>query len=600
MGSAIIGAPYFHGVFPEVAAWIAQQSGLLHADALPSGPFKRVLAWFEPPALADEDDTRRARLLSRVILVMMVLAAIGCVAGVVEQRNDLRITLSFYGVVWAWLIGMGVFVRRGHVKLAAWVLSILFWLMIALVTLLFGGLKAQNATAFAVCILLLGGVVGGRAAFSMALASAGWCGFVAWLELSGKLPAAVEPYSPINAWAAVTITVLLTSVLLRTSLESLERMHVRAEQAARERDEALRRSIQGQKMELVGNLTSGIAHDFNNLLTVMRSVSDVLRQELPHGSTSVTQLLDDLDDATSRATLMTRQVLSFGRTAISGPETLDLSAVVLELQGMLPRLVGPNIDITVHAPLGANIEASRAAIEQILLNLVVNSREAMPQGGCLNVSVETEASRVVLITEDTGVGMDEATQQRLFEPFFTTKSTGTGLGLATVRELTERFAGTISVQSSRGQGSRFELRFPRSSVRSEIARTGQTDRPPAVVPPLRLLLVEDDALVRRSLCRWLNAEGFEVSSANDGREALAMLDRSHDIACVISDISMPHLDGEQLATELSAHYPGLPLVLVSGDRAPLAGVLTQGKRAFVPKPLSQRALTEAIAQVLST
>ena len=118
--------------------------------------------------------------------------------------------------------------------------------------------------------------------------------------------------------------------------------------------------------------------------------------------------------------------------------------------------------------------------------------------------------------------------------------------------------------------------------------------------PLRLLLVEDDALVRRSLCRWLNAEGFEVSSAVDGQEALAVLRSTGDIACVISDISMPHLDGEQLARALSEHYPELPLVLVSGDRAPRSGILTQGKRAFVPKPLSRRALAEAIAQVLSS
>jgi signal transduction histidine kinase len=563
------------------------------------GFLKRILAWFEPPPLADEDDARRARLLSRLILVMMLLAAMGCVAGLLEPRNDLRVTLAFYAVVGAWLIGLGAFVRRGRIKLVAWALSTLFWLMIALVTLLFGGLKAQNATAFGVCILLLGSVVGGRAAFSMALASAGWCAFIAWLELSGKLPEPIEPYSPINAWAAVTITVLLTSVLLRASLESLEHMHARADSAARERDEALRRSIQGQKMELVGNLTSGIAHDFNNLLTVMRSVSDVLRRELSDEA-KVSHLLDDLDDATSRATLMARQVLSFGRTARSGPETLDLSAVVLDFQSMLPRLLGPGIEITVHAPLGANIEASRAAIEQILLNLVVNSKEAMPEGGALRITVEALSAHVSLVTEDTGVGMDEATQKRLFEPFFTTKASGTGLGLSTVRELTERFAGTISVRSSPGAGARFELQFPRSSKRVEANRSsGQTDRPPAVVAPLRVLLVEDDALVRRSLVRWLNAEGFEVSSAADGKEALAVLSRGGDIGCVISDISMPHLDGEQLATALSTLYPNLPLVLVSGDRAPVTGVSMQGRRAFVPKPLSQRALTEAIAQVLS-
>ncbi len=351
-------------------------------------------------------------------------------------------------------------------------------------------------------------------------------------------------------------------------------------------------------MELVGNLTSGIAHDFNNLLTVMRSVSDVLRHELPNRSSNLTSLLDDLDDATSRATLLTRQVLSFGRNAISGPETLDLSAVVLDLARMLPRLLGPNIEIDVQAEPGAIIQASRAALEQILLNLVVNSKEAMTEGGSLRISVGREGEFVSFVTEDTGGGMAEATQARLFEPFFTTKATGTGLGLTTVKELTERFAGTIAVQSSLGRGTRFELRFP-SSATSPETRRATTDRPPAVLPHLRLLLVEDDRLVRRSLSRWLSTEGFDVVVAADGEEALKMLEQDAEIACVISDISMPHLDGEQLALALSEQRPHLPLVLVSGNRAPLARILTHPKRAFVPKPLNQRALVDAISQVLA-
>ena len=568
------------------------------AGELRLGPLKYVYSWFEPPVLANEDDARRARLLSRLLFVMLGLAALGCSAALLESRNSLRVTLSFYGLVFAWLVGLTAFVRRGRIVLAAWVLSLLFWVMIAVVTLLFGGLQAQNATAFAVCILLLGSVVGGRAAIFMSVVTAAWCGFVAWLELRGALPQPIQPYSPINAWASVTITVLLTSVLLRTSLESLRSMHERAESAARERDEALRRSIQGQKMELVGNLTSGIAHDFNNLLTVMRSVSDVLRHELPNGPSNVTSLLDDLDDATSRATLLTRQVLSFGRNAMAEPETLDLSAVVLDLARMLPRLLGPNVEIDVQAAPGAFIQASRAALEQILLNLVVNSKEAMPRGGSLRISVSTAGAFVSFVTEDSGAGMDEATQARLFEPFFTTKASGTGLGLTTVKELTERFAGSVTVQSSLGRGTRFELRFP-SSATSPEARRATTDRPPALLPRLRLLLVEDDRLVRRSLSRWLSAEGFDVVVAADGEEALQILAHDAEISCVISDISMPHLDGEQLAVALSEQRPQLPLVLVSGNRAPLARVLTHPKRAFVPKPLNQRALVDAIGQVLA-
>lgn len=211
---------------------------------------------------ASDDGARRAQLLNRLLGAMLGLAVLGGASALLEPRNDWRVTVFFYGLVILWLIGVGVIVRRGRVVLAAWILSSFFWLTIAAVTILFGGMQGSgNAASFTVCILLLGGVVGGRAAVIMAVVSSIWCALVTWLELHGKLPPPIAPYSPINAWGGVTITLLLTSVLLRTSIESLEQMHARADQAARERDEALRRSIQGQKMELVGNLTSGIAHD---------------------------------------------------------------------------------------------------------------------------------------------------------------------------------------------------------------------------------------------------------------------------------------------------------------------------------------------------
>ncbi len=534
-----------------------------------------------------------------MLMAMVGLALLSLLSALLEPRNKVSVTLFFYGTVLAWLIGVGFFARRGHVLVAGWVLSIFFWLLIAVVTLLFGGMQGQNAGCFTVCILLLGSVVNGRVAVIMAIVTCIWCAFVGYLELHGLLPKPLGPYSPINAWAAISVTVLLTSVLLASSLESLQQMHARAEQSAHERDEALRRSIQGQKMELVGNLTSGIAHDFNNLLTVMCNVSELLRMERMAERSEVASLLDDLDEATSRATLMTGQLLSLGRAPVAGPEVVDMSAVVRGLARMLPRLLGSGVQLDVDAKTTALVEASPAALQQIVLNLAVNAKDALPEGGRIGISVSTLPGQVVLRTEDGGVGMDEATRARIFEPFFTTKSSGTGLGLATVRELVTRYGGTIDVQSTLGKGSSFEVRFPERTPDIEPRRVRQpSDRPPAPSGQRRLLLVEDDQLVRRSLTRWLISDGYEVIAVADGQEALSVLKAAGDIACVVSDIAMPGIDGERLASLLAEQQPTLPVVLLSGNRTPSASFAASPLRAFVPKPLSQTTLADALARLL--
>jgi len=534
-----------------------------------------------------------------MLAAMIGLTVVGLGSSLLEPRNDVKVTGLFYGIVLAWLVGVGFFLRRGRVVTAGWILAIFFWLLIAIVTILFGGMQGENAACFTVCILLLGSVVSARAAVVMAIVTSAWCAFVSVLELRHLLPAPLGPYSPINSWAAITITVLLTSVLLRSSLESLQNMHARAEQSARERDEALRRSIQGQKMELVGNLTSGIAHDFNNLLTVMCNVSELLRVEKVAERPDVASLLDDLDEATSRATLMTGQLLSLGRAPSAGSEAIDVSVVVKGLARMLPRLLGTSIQLEVAALGPAVVDASRAALEQIVLNLAVNAKDAMPDGGLIRILVSSSDEQVSLVTEDNGGGMDAATRARIFEPFFTTKASGTGLGLATVRQLVSRFGGTIEVESTLGKGTRFEVRLPLHRPAVESGRTVlPSDRPPPLSRQRRLLLVEDDQLVRRSVTRWLLSEGFEVIAVADGEEALSMLKAAGDIACVVSDIAMPGLDGERLAAMLAELQPQLPVVLVSGNRIPNSTFSASPLRAFVPKPLSQATLAQALARML--
>jgi signal transduction histidine kinase len=543
------------------------------------------------------DDERRARLLRRLTWLMLGLAALGAGAAVLETRNQAWVTASFYGVVIAWLIVVAWVTRRGRLVLAAWLLTSMFWLLIALVTVMFGGLQGETAACFTVCVLLLGSLVSGRSALLVALVSAAWCGGIAIVEVRGGLPAPLAPYSAINSWAAVTITLILTAVLLANSLDRLRALHARAEASARERDEALRRSIEGQKMELVGKVSAGIAHDFNNLLTVMMSVAEVLRRQLG-AAPATASLLDALDESISRATLLSRQLVALGHGRRAAGEVVDAGEVVAGLARMLPHLLGHRITVDTRAPAGAFVAAPRVALEHIVLNLAVNAKVARPAGGRLRLLVEAGAATVTLIVEDEGAGMDAATRARIFEPFFTTKPTGTGLGLATVQRLVGDLGGAIVVDSEPDRGARFAVELPR-------AEPAAVPRPPAPrrrgkPPPLvrRVLVVEDDAAVRRTITQWLVADGFEPIPVAGGIEALAIAEATTELACVVSDLSMPGMDGETLASRLAVLRPSLPVVLISGDRAPASAAMEGGRRSFVAKPLAHATVSEAVAAAL--
>ena len=543
-----------------------------------------------------DDQRRKAELLVSVIRTMVVVVTVGGLVSLLDPDNDRRITAVFYAAVYAALFWLSRVVRRGRVQLVGAAISGFFWLLIAFVILFFGGMKGENAATFGVCVMLAGALVGGQAAVVVAVVSVLWCAVVAWLELHQSLPRQLGTYSPINGWAAVTVMLIMVSVLLRNSLASLRAMNAQANESARERDEALRRSIQAQKMELVGNLASGVAHDFNNLLTVIRSASEGLREVVPEGTPEAPELLDDLDAATSRAVLMTRQLLSFGRPHDAALAPVDVGPLVRDLEPMLRRLVGASITVEVEVACGAVVLASRVGFEQILLNLAVNARDAMPKGGVLALSLGVEGAHAVLRVRDTGTGMDAATQARIFAPFFSTKATGTGLGLATVSDLVRRFGGSIHVASAPGAGATFTIRLPRAETAARVVSTA----PPAAAAarrPQRILLAEDDVLVRRATVRLLEQANLEVVAVTNGAEALALLQPAHGFTCVVSDVVMPVMDGEAFAARLAEVEPSLPLVLMSGNRQPKAELVAAPHRAFVEKPVDAATLLGAIDDV---
>lgn len=548
----------------------------------------------------DAEEVRRVHLLTRLVATMAVLTLIGAISAWFAPGNDLLVTALFYACVWAWLGTIYVLARRGHVASATWIFAASFWVLIAGVTLFFGGMQGQNASTFAVCTLLIGSVVGGRAALGVAAASSAWCAYVAHLEVSGHLPKQWGPYSPINAWGTVTITVSLTTVLLLTSLQSLREAYAKAQRTAAERDEALRRAVQSQKMELVGNLTSGIAHDLNNLLTVIVGATDVLREEAKTKDDEARGLVEDLDDAASRAALMTRQLLAFGRTPADERQVINAGDIVSAIGKMLPRVLGSAVTVSLEVAHDCWVLGSRSGLEQIVLNLAVNARDAMPDGGTLQIQLTGTPDRVILLARDSGGGIPAHVRERVFEPFFTTKATGTGLGLSTVRRIMDHHQGTIELENTSEAGTTFRLWFPRVNAPAlgkpveELPSSPNSGR-----PRLRVLVVEDDPLVRQTLVRSLDRDTYDVMAVSNGIEALSFLEAGSNVHCIVSDVAMPQLDGEGLARFLEREYAHLSLVLISGNREPSFNVASRVRSTFLRKPFSGHDLRVAIERVTS-
>lgn len=550
-----------------------------------------------PAAPQDPELVHQVHLLTRLLFAMAVLTVVGALAALFDPHNDLAVTALFYLTVWSWFGLVYTLARRGQVTTATWFFATSFWLLIAGVTLFFGGMQGQNASTFAVCTLLIGSIIGGRAALVMAVASSAWCAIVAYLEVHDLLPTQFGPYSPINSWGTVTITVSLTTVLLLTSLRSLREAYAKAQRTAAERDEALRRAIQSQKMELVGNLTSGIAHDLNNLLTVIVGATDVLREDVASRDEDARALVEDLDDAASRAALMTRQLLSFGRAHADERQAIDAGEIISGIGKMLPRVLGSAVTVTIRVGHDCWLRGSRSGLEQIVLNLAVNARDAMPNGGRLEFELYSTPDEVVLLARDTGTGIPVAVRDRIFEPFFTTKSTGTGLGLSTVRRIIDHHEGVIELEDTSDRGTSFRLSFPKvARPQPDVPLEDTKSSPSSSKPRLRILLVEDDPLVRQTLLRSLERGIYDVLTVSNGAEALAVLGAAANVDCIISDIAMPHLDGESLARVLDSEYPDLPLILISGNREPSVNLTTNLHCQFLRKPFDAHDLKVAIRQ----
>jgi two-component system, cell cycle sensor histidine kinase and response regulator CckA len=376
---------------------------------------------------------------------------------------------------------------------------------------------------------------------------------------------------------------------------------------------------QAQKMEAIGQLTGGIAHDFNNMLTVILGYSELMLKSLPPDA-PLRDHVEQVKEAGVRASLLTRQLLAFSRKQVLQPRVLDLNAVLTNMDQMLQRLIGEDIALVAVPAAGLwRVYADPSQIDQIIVNLAVNARDAMPQGGKLTIetaNAELEdayarehvsvkpGSYVMLAVSDTGCGMDAETQARMFEPFFTTKEPGkgTGLGLSTVYGIVKQSNGNIWVYSELGRGTTFKIYLP--SVEAE-AKAVEPSREAArtVRGSETILLVEDENPVRALIRSTLQANGYTVLEAHDGKHAIQVCEQHKGpIHLLVTDVVMPGMGGRDLEERLKPSRPNMKVLFMSGytDKAIVHhGELDPGT-AFLQKPFTPDALARKVREVLDS
>lgn len=364
-----------------------------------------------------------------------------------------------------------------------------------------------------------------------------------------------------------------------------------------------------QRMESIGQLAAGVAHDFNNLLQVMLSNLDLAASEQEPQE----ELISEMRTAAERGAALTRQLLTFGHRQPFKPVRLPINEVAGSLTALMQRMLGERVELSFDADeeVGA-VLGDQGQLEQVLINLCINARDAMPEGGAIRVATRrvndpdelrqrhlepSDSGYVEVLVEDRGAGMSADVQARAFEPFFTTKpaGTGTGLGLSVVYGIVQRHGGTVALESRRGHGTTVRFFLPLSSVPARVVEPRESDAAPGGNE--RILIVEDEAPVRRLVARIVAGAGYEVATAASGQEALTLARDDDGIALVISDLVMPGMQGRELARHLHETRPGLPVLFVSGYAGDEEGPQREDEDVLY-KPFKAEALLKRLRELL--
>jgi signal transduction histidine kinase len=380
----------------------------------------------------------------------------------------------------------------------------------------------------------------------------------------------------------------------------------------RRMEERLARS---QKLDAIGQLAGGVAHDFNNILAAILSNAECAHEYLGDGPAAT--MLREIELAAERGASLTRQLLTFSRKEQRQPRVVDLNAAVHNIERLLSRVIGEDIEMVLSLATDAGaIHADPSQLEQVVMNLIINARDAMPEGGriiveTMNVELDElvattyalPAGRYVMLSvTDTGCGMDADTRARIFEPFFTTKAVGkgTGLGLATVFGIVQQTDGAVSVYSEVGRGSTFKVYLPRCDAARAIAEPAPS--PAALAGGGRILLVEDDDLLRTSLARRLKNWGYAVATARDPIEAIELVRAEEQpFHLMLTDLVMPQMDGRTLAARIQPASPGTKVLFMSGytQHSAVKTLQVTGREHFIAKPFTGDQLARAVRNAMS-
>ena len=576
-----------------------------------------------PPTFeGDPDKTRIGRLLHSTLLAMFAMGLVFVPLGAANPDHRPGV-LVIMGAMTAFVpISLLGLVRRGHVRLSCVLLVSLFFIVAVGCVAAVGSVRAPIVSLFLVCIVIAGLILSHRGAVVVAVLSVlAYMGL--WsAESAGLLPPSRDAQfaTLLTFVATVTATAVFVTMVTRSvdgALARLSRSEQKLSASLKTLKETQSQLLHTQKMEAMGRLAGGVAHDFNNLLTAILGYSDLLLAGT-NPNPGVAANVQGIKTAAERAAALTSQLLAFSHKQVLRPRVLDLNAVVVDMEKVLGRVLGEDVDLEyVLAPRLSHVMADPGQVQQIILNLAVNARDAMPRGGRLTIATidgATENSErqsmgtpagpgVVLTVTDTGIGMDAETQSRLFEPFFTTKEPGrgTGLGLSSVYGIVEQSGGCIAVDSTPGEGTTFRIWLPRTEELPEVPQPSAAETE-AVPGTETILLVEDEDAVRSLMQQFLEQGGYTVLVARDADEAVRLHDRRPgSIDLLLTDVVLPgSMNGIELAERLAALRPEMRVLCVSGYADRVVGWDDARARdlAFMQKPFSTQALMRQVRQML--
>ena len=595
----------------------------------------RVPDWLQPPTNVAPEDALRARVAHWVYV-----SGIGVVAGLYALLPLYEPDAFPYHIVYgasllAGFAGLAL-LRLGHPQIAGGVACSIAWITVLLVSASSGGIESPALATMVLVVLLSGFLWSSRAGIAFAAITSLSLLAMVIADERGLLPQGGPAPTPLGLWASMTSVLVVAAVFLHLALEYIDESRRQAahnsdrlerEMALREgAEESLRRA---EKLEALGRLTGGIAHDFNNILTVLLAQSALLLEEAEEGTATLSSgtrsQLAGIQISAERAAILTRRLLGFARPDAGNPEEVDPGAAMTRLEPVLRRVIQESISLTVEPPPdGLRLRIDPMQLEQVLLNLALNARDAMREGGELNISAtrvdlgELEASRragahpgthLCISVSDSGLGIDPRDVERIFDPFFTTKDLGhgTGLGLSTVHGIVRGTGGHLRVESERGSGTTLLAYLPAH----EASATDAEQASVLEVPPSpgsdevgeTILVCEDEEPVRRIIDTVLQNAGYHVISAPHPEQALALArDHARSIDLLVTDVVMPGLSGPMLAERLRHEIGDLPVLLVTGyapkdiEPADVTGADTE----WLQKPFTPSALVERVQALLGT